>query len=115
MEGLSSLAEQRGTLDWHLWMEAATKLNALLEPEQHKKFELESRLAKMKAAYLEEGQTAAYAKSMVEAQDEWLEYKKQSALVDRAIETIRLAKKHATLSKEIEWSGQFAIMVFLSL
>jgi hypothetical protein len=102
MEALAGMSERKEPIQGHLWLEAAMKLNALLQNEQEHKYEIESRLNKMRAAYLEEGKSAAYARGMIEAQDEWLEYKKLTALIERAIETIRLAKKNATMAQDLE-------------
>jgi hypothetical protein len=106
MDALAKMAEQKEPIHGHVWLEAAMKLNALLQGEQERKYEIESRLNKMRAVYLEDGKTAAFARGMIEAQDEWLEHKKISALIERAIETIRLAKKNATLAQELE-KGQW--------
>lgn len=101
METLEQWAREKRPVSPQEWLEAASKLNVLLQNEQERKYVMESLLAKMKAAYLTEGQTAAFAKSMMEASDEWLDYKKQCALVERALETIRLAKGNARLSSEL--------------
>lgn len=103
MDYVHSISIEHGAINWNIMMDLSVKLNALLQTEQERMYEMEHTLAKMKAAYLSEGNTAAYAKLMTEGSEEWLTYKKQKALVERAIETIRLCKKHATLSKEIEY------------
>lgn len=102
MEALEDMATRKEPIAPHLYLEGAVKLNALLQNTIERKYEIESRLNKMRAAYLEEGKTAAFAKGMIEAQDEWLEHKKLSALIERALETIKLAKKYSTLSIEME-------------
>jgi hypothetical protein len=102
LDALSGMAERKEPIRADLWLEAAMKLNALVQNEVEQKYEIESKLNKLRASYLAEGKTAAFARGMIEATDEWLEYKKLSALIDRAQETIRLAKKYSTLSVELE-------------
>lgn len=102
MDALQGMSERKEPIRADVWLEAAMKINALLQNEQERKYELESSLNKMRANLLKEGQTAAYARGMIEATDEWLQYRKLSALIERALETIKLAKKYSTLSVELE-------------
>lgn len=94
-------AGERRTIDPQTYMEAASKLNSLLQAEVEKMIDMRSMLAKVRAAYLSEGQTAAFAKAQMEAMDEWVAYEKQKALIDTAKEQILLAKKNASLSSEL--------------
>lgn len=101
METLETLASERGHLDWHLWMEAATKLTALLQTEEEELAEMEHTLIRMKAAFIEEGRPANQAKLLVEADPLYLEVLKKRAFIKRCDETIKIAKKHASISSEI--------------
>jgi hypothetical protein len=100
MDTLENLAKVRGVIDWHTWMEGAVKLTALLQTEEEHLAEMEHRLIKMKAAYIEEGKTAAAAKLLVEADDLYLAILKQRAFIKRCDATVAIAKKHATLSAD---------------
>lgn len=101
LDVLETWAREKRPIGPEEWLSAASKINVLLQSEQERKYVMESQLAKIKAAYLSDGQTAAFAKAQMEATDEWLDYKKQCALVDRALETIRLAKGQARLTSEL--------------
>jgi hypothetical protein len=102
MEKLEELASNKGTLDWHQWMEGAVKLSALLQVEEESLAELEHTLTKMKAAYIQDGKPANQAKLLTEADDLYLAYLKKRAFVKRCDETIKCAKRHATLSAEMQ-------------
>lgn len=101
MDALEGMAARKETIGPELWMQAASKLNVLLQVEQDKLIELRSLLSKVKASHIEQGKSVAYANTIMEAMDEWVVYEKQKALIERAIETIRLAKKNATLESDL--------------
>lgn len=101
METLERWAREKRPISAQEWMDAASKLNVLLQGEQELKFTMENSLAKMKAELLTNGQTSAAAKTYIEASEGWLLYKKQSSFVDRVLETIRIAKKNATLASDL--------------
>lgn len=100
MKKLEEYAEENRPLDWEQWMRGAGKLCALLQSEDESLAEMEHRLIKMKAAYIEEGKPANQAKLLVEQDGVYLEVLKQRAFVKRCEETIRIAKKMAALSRE---------------
>lgn len=108
MEELERLAEQRGVIDWNTWMTGAVKLCALLQNEEDKLAEMEHTLIKMKAAYIEDGQTAAAAKLLTEQDDLYLQVMKQRAFVKRCDQTIMIAKKFASLSRDAEYNQSYA-------
>ena len=100
MDSLEEFAKTNRPLNWEEWMRGAGKLNALLQTEDEKLALLEHTFIKIKAVYIEEGKPAAQAKLLAEQGEEYLELMKQRAFVKRCEETIRIAKKMATLSKE---------------
>ena len=102
MEALETFAKQKGSLDWHTWMEASMKLTALLQTEEEALAELEHTLIKMKAAYIEEGKPANQAKLLTEADDIYLTFLKKKAFIKRCDETIKVAKLHARLSSDMQ-------------
>tara|TARA_R110000868_G_scaffold400521_1_gene675109 strand:- start:13 stop:375 length:363 start_codon:yes stop_codon:yes gene_type:complete len=100
MQGLEELAKERGVLDWHMWLTGATKLTALLQNEEDELAEMEHRLIKMKASLIEEGRPANQAKLLVESHPSFLEVMKKRAFIKRCDETIKIAKKFATISSD---------------
>lgn len=101
MDTLAEWAAEKKSIGPQTWMEAASKLNVLLQGEVEKLVDMKLAISKLRAAYLADGKTSAYAKAQVEAMDEWAQLQKQAALVDRAKETILLAKKSATLASDL--------------
>jgi hypothetical protein len=101
MDKLAELAAEKRTIGPQTWMDAASKLNVLLQSEVEDVIDRKLTIAKLRAAYMADGKTAAYARAQVEAMPEWAELQKQQALVDRAKEMILLAKKNATLASEL--------------
>ena len=102
MQALEKFAQEKGSLDWHTWLEGAVKLTALLQVEEDKLAELEHTLIKMKAAYIQDGKPANQAKLLVEADPLYLEVMKLRAFIKRCDATIMIAKKHATLSSDMQ-------------
>jgi len=101
IDKLAEWASQGKTVGPELWMNAASKLNVLLQGEQEELIDRKLAIAKLKASFMGEGDTAAKAKVKVEAMDEWAVLQKQAALIERTLETILLAKKNATLVSEM--------------
>lgn len=101
IDTLAGWAAEKRTVDPQTWMDAASKLNVLLQVEVEKFIDMRLAISKLQAAFMADGDTAAKAKVKVEAMDEWAMLQKQQALIDRAKETILLAKKSATLSMEL--------------
>lgn len=101
IDKLAEWAAEGKTIGPELWMNAASKLNVLLQGEQEQLIDRKLVVGKLRASYMEAGDTAAKAKAKIEAMDEWAELQKQAALIDRALETILLAKKNATLASEM--------------
>lgn len=100
MNYLQECAETRKILDPEEWLRAAQNLNALLQSEQDELFILEQQVAEMRRGYLLDGKTVAYAKTMVEASHEYSNSRRQKAKIERVNETIRLAKKYASMVSE---------------
>jgi hypothetical protein len=105
IDALADMAARKLPIDPNMQIEAAAKINVLLQGELEKLAEMESVLAKMRAHYLEEGKSVSHAKAMVEASDEFLAYRKQDALVKTAQEQIRTSKKHAGLLSDMMRGG----------
>ncbi len=101
MDKLAEWAAEKRSIGPQVWMDAASKLNVLLQGEVEDLIDKKLTIAKVRSAYMEDGKTAAYARAQVEAMPEWAELQKQAALIDRAKEAILLAKKNATLASEL--------------
>lgn len=82
------------------WVDSAMKLNVLLGDEVDKLLRLEQSVARMKVAYLSEGDTVAKAKAKVEAEDVYREARKQKAYIDQITEHIRIAKVQSRLTND---------------
>lgn len=102
MDKLEELAQEKGHLDWHVWLEGAVKLTTLLQTEEEELAEIEHILIRMKAAYIEEGKPANQAKLLTEADDLYLKFMKKKAFIKRCDEVVKIAKKHATLSSDMQ-------------
>ena len=105
LQTMKELVEEKHLIAPAQWLDASFKLNLLVGDEEDRLYEIESRLAKMKAAYIEEGETSAAAKARVEAEDDFLEMRKLKGKVKRVQEFIRIAKTRAKL-KEDEFMRQ---------
>lgn len=82
------------------WCNGAAELNALLGNEEDLAIELRQAVAKLKVAYIEDGDSAAKALIRVEADDIYTKYKKQAARCERIKEFIRIAKHMSRLQDE---------------
>lgn len=101
---LKSMVEQKIPVAPTMWVDAALKLNLLIGDEHDKLLLLEQQVAKMKVAYLTDGDTVAKAKAKVEAEDVYREARRQKAYIEQIEEHIRIAKVQARL-KESEMKG----------
>jgi hypothetical protein len=88
------------------FIDAAQKLNVLLSDEHAKLFKMQQVVAQMKAELMEGDSTAAKAKIMVEASNEYAAYCIQKAYIGRIEEMIRIAKIQARL-KDNEYKSGF--------
>lgn len=89
---LKEQVENKQVIDAHTWITAASKLNILLEDETDKLFEMGKRVKEIQLEKANEGESISASKLYAETTNEYMEYKKQEARVDRIQEAIRLAK-----------------------
>lgn len=94
------MAERKVPLSPYQWLEATSKLIALIGNEQNELYRIESLLAKIKNEEMAQGATAARAKAIVEARDEYVTYRTLKAKIERVFEMIKLGKIHARMSLE---------------
>ncbi len=100
MKFVNDSISKREVIDVNTWLDVAQSLNALLENEQNKLFELEKEVAESKMVAIEAGDTVAKAKIRVETSPLFMESRKQKAKVERAIELIRISKQQARLTND---------------
>lgn len=98
---LQSMAEKRGDIDAHSWLQAAMKLRVLLQTEQEKLVDMEREVQAMKADFLKVGDTAAAAKIKVECTDQYVQTRKLEIFIKTALDLVLLAKKYSTIESEI--------------
>lgn len=101
IDALRKLALQKEVISPDTWIRGAMKLNLLLEQEVENLIILEHSLAVMRKELLSNGNTAVYAKMMIEASDDYKVTQMQKARISNAQETIKLAKKYAQLSSDL--------------
>ena len=95
---LEEQVENKTPVSPQTWAEACLKLTALMGGETDKLFELQQKVALMKVALIEDGKSVAYAKTKVEASDEYKEARKQEARIERITELVRISKLRARLN-----------------
>lgn len=105
LEALQKMAQRKEPIDTHTWLSGVSKLLALLGDDQDWLYEMESEIAKSKARFISDGDTAAKAKIKAEAMDVFKNARKLKAKIDRCYEIIRVAKLQARLSND-EYKSQ---------
>lgn len=93
IDWIAKQVEEKQPISPSLWLEAASKLNALKQDETDKQFELKQKVNVRKAALITAGKSVAAAKVEIEATDDFKEACKQEAKVEQIEEFIRIAKK----------------------
>ncbi len=101
IEWFTSQIENKLPIDSHLYLDAALKLNVLLQGEQEKLYDMEQEVAKLRKTLLESGKNSTYTKMMIEATDEYKEVKKQKAKIDRCISFMQLAKAYSRTTSDL--------------
>lgn len=84
----------------NIWIDASAKLNILISEEHDKLFDLQQVIAKMKVAWIADGDTVAKAKSKVEAEDLYRDMCKQRAKIEMIEEMIRISKLQARMKND---------------
>lgn len=98
-------AEKKVPIEPLKWLEAGMKLNILSSDENDRLIELEMAVAALRMSHMEKSGTAAAAKVMVEASEEYADMRRQQAKVKRIEEAIRMAKKYAQIRSDELRSG----------
>ena len=100
LEWLKEQVESKQPISPHTFLDAAMKLNLLLQDESSKLYVAEQECAKMRAELVEGGKTSASAKIVVEASNEYRFAREQKAKIERIIEMVRLSKIQARIANE---------------
>jgi len=94
---LKDSIENKKAISPSLYVDAAQKLVVLLSDEHATLFDLQQKVAQMRTDLMEQGSTAAKARILVEATDEYKEFQLQKAKIERIEEFIRISKIQARL------------------
>jgi len=81
------------------WLDSASCLNVLLMNLEDELIEAEMKVNSGMAGKMEEGATAAHAKTIIKGTDEYKTYLKLKAKKEHVIEFVRLAKKRVELAR----------------
>ena len=100
MEYFEKAVKEKRILSPTEWVEGASYANVLIGDETDKLSDLQQSLNILKRDYIEEYGTVAKAKVYAETTDEYKEYCKQKAKIDRVIEFIRISKLQARLRND---------------
>jgi hypothetical protein len=94
-------AREKGTIwDAYTWLECAQSLEAFTSQETDILLDYGQKIAQLKVTIMDSGKSAAYAKIVMEASEEYKLYYRQKAKLDRIQETIRIAKHMARIKNE---------------
>jgi len=84
--------ENKIPINPEMWIDAGLKLNLLKEPLMSRTIALQQSMAKKRVILLEQGKTVAFARTALEADDEYSECELLKARIKMIEEQIRLAK-----------------------
>lgn len=100
LEWFQGAVKDKNPIAPSLWVDAGMQMNVLRAEYDDKLIDMESTLAKRKAALLEGDMTAAKADILIRATDEYKDIRKLSALLKRVDEFIKLSKKRAQMASD---------------
>lgn len=100
LRDIGEMVENRIPVGPEQWLQSAQFLNLFLEEETNKLYDLQSRIAKLRAQLLPTAKSVAALKVTIEATDDWCEMKKQEAKIKQVEEYIRISKLQARMANE---------------
>lgn len=100
MDALHKWSVEKEPIDPQRWLDASLKLVQLMGDESDKLYQMEQNVAVERVNLKDTGMSVSEAKLRIEASDAYREARQQKALIDRIIETVRLAKHRARLASE---------------
>jgi len=100
IETMQKRVESEEIIGPHDWIDYAGRLNLFRGIDDNALYKLGQRIARQRAEYVKDGMTVAAARTLIEATDEYVEYKQLQAKLDRVTEEIRLAKIRSRSASE---------------
>lgn len=97
---LMEWVESKTPINPELWIDAALKMNLLKDPLTGRIIALQQSLAQKRVDLLEQGKSVAYARTVLEADDEYAECRTLEARIKLVEEQIRLAKHRARMASD---------------
>lgn len=101
MKWFTTQVQNKESIDPHVFLEGALKLSVLLQSDQETLILKEQEVAILRRILLEQNKTVAYAKTIIEATDEYKDCRMLKAKIDRAIEFIRTVKLYSRTASEL--------------
>ena len=105
IQTLKGWVETKTPIAPQTYLDAALKLNILIQGEMDKITELEQKCAEIEIRTIEQGKSSVEAKTRLKTHTEWMDYKKQEGKVKQIQEYIRIAKKYANIINDQLNSG----------
>ena len=93
--------QEKNPIHASTWLDAAQKINVLLQNEQEQLFEIEQQIAVQRNLLLESDYSVAKARSKVEESDIYKQARIQKSKIDRAIELIRVSKLQSRMASDV--------------
>ena len=100
LETLIEWVENKVPIAPEKWIDAGLKMNLLKDPISQRIIELQQIMARKKVSIIESGKSVAYAKTMIEADDEYSECRLLEAKIKLIEEQIRLAKVRGRMGQD---------------
>lgn len=105
IQTLKGWVETKTPIAPQTYLDAALKLNILIQGEMDKMTELDQKCAEIEIHIIEQGKSSVEAKTRLKTHIEWVEFKKQEGKVKQIQEYIRIAKKYAGVVNDQLRSG----------
>ena len=100
MEAMQERVEKGEIIGPHDWIDYAGRLNLFRGIDDNALYKLGQSIARLRAEYVKDGMSVAAARTLIEASDDYREYKQLQAKLDRVTEEIRLAKIRSRSASE---------------
>ncbi len=101
LDSLTTIAKKQGVVDAQTYMQIAEKISVLLQGEQEKLIDLQFDLDVARNHLLNEGKSVPQAMQLIKSHELYKTARKMETKIQRAIETIRLAKAHSKLTSDL--------------
>lgn len=101
MEWFTKQVENKQPIDPYQWLEGALKLSVLLAVEHEKWVIKEQEVAQLRKLLIEDGKTVSYAKTIVEASNEYKDARLLKGKLEKGNEFIRLVKLYSRTTSDL--------------